>query len=202
MAKQIEVLTKKDIRDLSVVGGGTDILDWVLYDTLVIANAGTQTSFKFFQQSVGPNGITLAQTNMDIPAQLPNGVKFVAQKIVLQVQKPAAMPVTAAQLTDEMKITHQGVAQFIIGTRPYLQLPTQALLGGGFSGFASAFDASTAAAYAAGRSIVNGEMEYSPVIPSTFNFSVQVDFPAAPSVAANQSLRCCIVGKLLRPRQG
>lgn len=200
--KSIEVLTKKDLRDLSVVGGGSEILDWVLYDTLTIASGGAQASFKFFQQSVGPNGITLAQTNMDIPAQLPNGVRFVAQKIVLQVQKPAAMPATAAQLVDEMKVTHQGVAQFIIGTRPYLQLPCQALLGGAFTGFAATTTAATDAIYGAGRSIVNGEMEYSPVIPSTFNFSVQVDYPAAPTVAANQSLRCLIVGKLIRPRQG
>jgi hypothetical protein len=202
MAK-VEVLTRKDVRDLSVVGGGLEILDWVMYDTLTIANAGTQAEFKFFQQAVGPQGITLDTTNMDLPGQLSNGFKLIAQKLVVQ---PILTAMTLVAVRDAYEVSHKGYATFYIGTREYLRLPIVDLLGGGFNGFAAVAvpDAGPKdeLAYVMPRTVINGELEYSPAIPSTFTFSMVLTYPAAPVVAASMKVRCSIVGKLIRPRQG
>lgn len=202
--KKIEVLSRKDLRDLAVVGGGSDIIDWTLYDTLNIPVAGSQVSFKYFQQSVGPNGITLEQTNMDIPAQLPNGVRFVVQEILARPIIGVGM--VKADLVDLHKVSHNGVLTFNIGTRTYFQVPILDCIGGLLQGFSSA--ATTVAAtnlettYAGPRSLVNGKLEYSPVIPSTFNFAVNLDYPAAPAPTVAVKFRIELKGKLIRPRQG
>lgn len=193
---RVEVLTRKDVRDLSVVGGGLEILDWVLYDTLTILTGGTQNEFKFFQQAVGPQGVTQDTTNMDLPGQLSNGFKFIAQKLVLQ---PILQGYTVANFNDALQVSHRGVATLYIGTRDYFVCPTEDLLGGGFNGFSG--DA-TGVVYAMPRTVINGELEYSPSIPSTFTFSLVVRYPVAPTLAANQKLRASIVGKLIRPKQG
>lgn len=200
-SKKIEVLTQKDLRDLAVVGGGSDIIDWKLYDTLTIPTAAsTQVEFKYFQQAVGPNGITLEQTNMDIPAQLPNGVRMAVQEI--EVQAIEGVGLLTADVVDLWKCTHQGILTFNIGTRAYYQVPVLDCIGGGFYGFAAAFDASTKVAYASSRKSSHSRLEYSPVIPSTFNFNVTLDYPSAPNPATAVKLRVLLKGKLIRPRQG
>jgi len=200
--KKIEVLSRKDLRDLAVVGGGSDIIDWELYDTLTIPTTGTQVSFKYFQQSVGPNGITLEQTNMDIPAQLPNGVRFVVQEILAQPILGVAM--TKADLTDLYKVSHQGVLTLNIGTRSYFQVPILNCIGGVLQGFAATAVGATALeiVYAGPRSLVSGKLEYSPVLPSTFNFNATLDYPTAPLPVTAVKFRIALKGKLIRPRQG
>lgn len=198
--KKIEVLSRKDLRDLAVVGGGSDIIDWELYDTLNIPTAGTQVSFKYFQQSVGPNGITLEQTNMDIPAQLPNGVRFVVQEILAQPVMNVALG--KADLQDLIKVVGAGIITLNIGTRSYFQVPILNCIGGVLQGFSSAFDAATAVTYAGPRSLVSGKLEYSPVLPSTFNFNCTLDYPTAPLPATAVRFRVTLKGKLIRPRQG
>jgi len=200
--KKIEVLTQKDLRDLAVVGGGSDIIDWKLYDTLTIPTSGTQVDFKYFQQSVGPNGITLEQTNMDIPAQLPNGVRFACQEI--QVQPIIGVAMTKVSLIDLWKATHQGILNFNIGTRNYFQVPILSCMGGGFYGFAATAVGATnlETVYASARALMLGKLEYSPVIPSTFNFNVTLNYPNAPAPTVAVQLRVLLKGKLIRPRQG
>lgn len=201
MAKKIEVLSQKDLRDLAVVGGGSDIMDWKLYDTLSIPVApSTQVQFKYFQQAVGPSGITIEQTNLDIPGQLPNGVRFACQEI--QVQPLMSASLAKADVVDLVKVTHKGILTFNIGTRPYFQVPILACMGGGLYGFAAGFDAATSLAYSSARGMMNGKLEYSPVIPSTFNFNVTLDFPTAPNPTTAVNLRVLLKGKLIRPRQG
>jgi len=200
--KKIEVLSRKDLRDLAVVGGGSDIIDWELYDTLTIPTAGTQVSFKYFQQSVGPNGITLEQTNMDIPAQLPNGVRFVVQEILAQPVLGVGM--TKADLVDLYKVSHQGILTLNIGTRSYFQVPILNCIGGVLQGFAATAvgAANLETVYAGPRSLVSGKLEYSPVLPSTFNFNATLDYPTAPLPTVAVKFRIALKGKLIRPRQG
>ncbi|MDE1822335.1 MAG: hypothetical protein KGI98_15970 [Euryarchaeota archaeon] len=200
MAGKIELLSRKDIANLSVVGASTEVLDWVIYDTLTIATGGTATQFRFFQQSYGQSGVSLEQTNMEIPGQLAAGYKFVCKRIV-------ATPVVKndlarASLIDAYNVTHAGRAQFFIGNRPYLQVPMQVLIGGGFGGFAATTVAAESTNYVAPRAVISGSMDYSPVIPATYSFSVLLDYPAAPTLAASVPLRMQLVGLILRPRQG
>lgn len=204
MGGKVELLSKADLRQLAVVQESLEILDWNLYDTKTVATGGTATSFTFFQQSVGQGTVTLETTNLDIPGQLPSGHKFVAQKIIAEglpsiLAATLANPATPAYLLDAVAVTHKGFAQFFIGTRPYLQVPVKNLVGGQLSGFAAG---GPAVAYAQSRTIVNGEMEYSPVIPSTYAFNISVVYPSAPVLTADTGLRMQIVGKLIRPRQG
>jgi hypothetical protein len=197
---KVEVMTKQDIRNLEVVGADLEVLDWMLYDTLNILTGGTQSTFRFFQQAFGNAGVTKEITNMEIPGQLPSSHKFVAQKLILQ-PVPNALDYTLPPAQDQLAVTHRGWASFNIGRASYLECPNQCLLGGAFTGFGSGA-AAAASLYAAPRTVVNGELEYSPVIPATFSFSVVLEYPAAPTLVANQLLRLIMVGKLVRPRQG
>ncbi len=193
----IEVLTRQDVRDLSVVGNGLEILDWVLYDTLRPATGGTVTSFRFFQQAVGNGGISLETTNMEIPGQLPAGYKFVCQKITAKVRE--ATTLVSADVIDMHALLERGRAELFIGTRPYFQIPMDVLSGGGLHGWDGA---AATVAYAAPRTVINGELAYSPVIPANYSFSVLVNYDAAPTLAKTTDLQIRLVGKLIRPRQG
>lgn len=193
---RVEVLTRKDLRDLSVISGGLEVLDWVLYDTVTVLQAAPLTRYRFFQQSTGQAGVSLQKTNMEIPGQLPAGYKMVAQKLVfIPKQKTTCLVVDAK----DAYIVTQGYAQFFIGTRPYLQAPTQNLIGGAFQGVAAG---PTEFVSIAPRTVVNGELEYSPVVPANYAFYVEVAFDTAPSLTANIDIQCQMVGKLVRPRQG
>jgi len=198
---KVSVLTRKDVRDLSVIAGGLEVLDWVLYDTLSIAT-GAVTQLRFFQQATGQAGITLEKTNMELPGQLPAGYKFVIQKLVATPRIGLAL--TGALVKDMVAVTHRGYAQLMIGTRPYLQCPLINLIGGAFQGFFGTAVGGTLLeqGYVAPRTIVNGELEYSPAIPANFTFSVQVGYDTAPTVSATTDLCIQAVGKLIRPRQG
>lgn len=200
MASNVQIMTRQQVRELSVVGASMEILDWVLYDTLTIANGGTQTAFRFFQQSIGQSGLSLESTNLEIPGQLPAGYKFVCQKIVCS---PAtSLTLTAATAKDIVAVSQRGVSQLFIGTRPYTQLKMSNLIGGGLMGFSSAFDAATALTYVTPRTVINGELEYGISIPANYSFSVLVNYDAAPVVSADIKVTMQMVGKLIRPRQG
>lgn len=197
MAAKLEVLTREQLRQLSVVQPSLEILDWVLYDTLVVATGGTATVFTFFQQAVGQAGVTKEQTNMDIPGQLPSGHKFVAQKLVVQ-PIPSVFAGATTELVDQFNVSHRGYADFNIGTRPYFTVPVLNLIGGHF--FAAI--GGNAQGYAMSKTLVSGELHYSPVIPANYAFNVTVTYPAAPTLTADVKLRMQMVGKLIRPRQG
>jgi hypothetical protein len=198
----VEVMTRKDVRDLSVIAGGLEVLDWVLYDTLVVPVPTASNSYRFFQQAIGTNGISLESTNMEIPGQLPAGYKFVCQKLIMVPKQ--ALTLTIADLRDINALVSRGRAQFFIGTRPYLQVPVADLIGGQLQGFAAtaAGAASFEVAYAAPRTVINGELEYSPVLPANYSFSVLVEYDTAPVVVKATPLQVQMVGKLIRPRQG
>lgn len=205
---KVQLLSKSDLKQLSVVQESLEILDWWLYDTRTVATGGTAVSFTFFQQSVGQSGITLETTNLDIPGQLPSGHKMVAQKIVcepLPSVLAAEVLSDASYVLDALAVTHVGNAVFNIGTRPYFQMPIKNLIGGNLQGFAAGAGAEAANQflnYAQSRTVVNGEMEYSPVIPATYAFNVAFTYPSAPVLVADTKVRVQIIGKLIRPRQG
>lgn len=197
MAPTVQVFTRRDLQKLSVVGSQIEILDWWLYDTLTFVNG--DTSKKFFQQAAGTTGVTRETTNMDISSQLPSGHKFVAQKIVLSLF-PVGAATAAATLTDLRNIVNSGLATFTIGSRNYMEVPINNLIGGSLYGFGS--NGAAVLQYAQGKSVVNGMLEYSPVIPQNYNFSVSLAWDTGPSTTANVALKMQLVGKLLRPVQG
>jgi hypothetical protein len=198
MAGKLKVLTRAQIAQLSVVQNALEVLDWVLYDRLPVLNGGAATQFTFFQQAVGQSGITKDTTNLEIPGQLPAGHEFVCQKIIFEAQPNQAAGIVAAYAQDAVNLTHYGWGQFNIGSRPYLEAPLKNFIGGNLQGFTGV----VTAAYAQSRTVVNGEMEYAPVIPANYSFNFQANYPLAPVVAADGFIRAQMIGKLIRPRQG
>lgn len=199
--KKLKVLTRSQIAQLSVVQSSLEVLDWILYDTITLSTGGSAVDATFFQQAVGQAGITKETTNLEIPGQLPAGHEFVCQKIILEALPEAAAVGAAGQnyLADALAATHAGWGQFNIGSRPYLEAPLKNFIGGNLQGFAAG---TTGVAYAQSRTIINGEMEYSPVIPSNYSFNFAAKYPAAPTLTADTRIRCQFVGKLIRPSQG
>lgn len=196
--QKIEVLTKSDLKNLSVVHHEElEILDWWLYDTLTIKTGGTQTIFRYFQQAAGQgSSITAEQTNMELPGQLSASYKFVCQKIIATPRQDLAYDVASA--LDALAVSQRGSVVFKIGKAPYAEIPMANLVGGNMQGVAAG---GTEFAPLFPRTVVNGEFEYSPVIPANFTFSVIVTFPVAPTLNADIDLQIQMVGKMIRPMQ-
>jgi len=193
----LKMLTRDDLRKLSVVGGGVEVLDWRFYDTLDIANGGVQSVFRFFQQAQGVGGLTKETTNMDIASQLPRGYEFVPTSIIARLVDPTGA-IAVTDLTDKLLCTSVGFMSFNIGNRPYYECKVLDLFGGALTGWTG----NLAAGYTQARTLDGVRLELSPVIPSNYNFDVTVTYPAAPVVTLTQKLYIALVGKVLRPRQG
>jgi len=195
---KVTLMTQADIKTLSVVQDKQfEILDWRLYDRLNIAHGNVATTFRFFQQSIGnPVGTTKRVTNMSIQGQLPSGYKFVCEKIALEV-RPVSGGVVAGTFLDLAAVTDYGCYEFNIGSRQYLEGDVKELIGGKLFGFGA-----NAAAYAAPFGMRHARMEYSPVIPATFNFDVTVTYDVAVNPAVGVDMICFLIGKIIRPLQG
>jgi hypothetical protein len=205
MGASVRILSREDVKRLSVVQDSSEIIGWKLYDTVFPLNAGTQREFTFFQQAIGQGGITPEVTNMTLPSQLPSGHQFVAMKGIVEAfpSDKTDLVAMATILEDVYTLTHAGYVEFTIGGRLYSQEPIKNWIGGHLFGFAASGNASEVA-YAQGRAVVTGELDPAITIPSTFNFSVKLTYPVAPVIlsAVKVNLRVQLVGKLIRPRQG
>lgn len=93
-----------------------------LYDYQAMPAAGG-TSFTFFQQPAGQSSKTLADTNMTLAGQLPQGQAFLVTGIEVPFFSGAsATPaIQVGQLEDINAIYKAGFLTFTIGTKPYTQ---------------------------------------------------------------------------------
>lgn len=93
-----------------------------LYDYQTYATAGG-TSFTFFQQPNGQSGKTLADTNMTLAGQLPQGQAFLVTGIEVPIFSGAATDGAAGvgQLEDINALYKAGFLTLTIGTKPYTQ---------------------------------------------------------------------------------
>lgn len=93
-----------------------------LYDYAAYPTAGG-TSFTFFQQPAGQSGKTLADTNMTLAGQLPQGQAFLVTGIEVPIFSGAATDGTAGtgQLEDINALYKAGFLTLTIGTKPYTQ---------------------------------------------------------------------------------
>ena len=194
----LKIMSKADLAVLAVQGvtQGKNIIDWTYFDDLQVAQAGT-TSLRFFQRAFGQPGVTLEQTNMEIPGQLPKDYEFVIQEIVLKPYAGSAKTVVSA-VTEQANIIEAGVAQLFIGNRPFYQCRLDVLAGGGLHGFSSTFQTSNVF-YAASRRGECGKLEYMPKVDGSTSFALQVDYNVAPTLVANSRLMAKLKGKLVRP---
>lgn len=98
-----------------------------LYDTQTYPNAGAN-ALAFFQESVGVNNKTLADTNMELNGQLPKGQAFVVTGVQCAFYPGENSDDTAVtSITDDVRaFAENGALVFRIGSKDYI---TQAPLG-------------------------------------------------------------------------
>jgi len=202
MGASVRILSREDVKRLSVVQSSSEVIGWKYYDTLVYDPAAPRASYTFFQQSIGQAGVTREVTNLTLPSQLPSGHQMVVEKIVCK----AYVDLPTLDITSAMAIWalyRQGSVQFNIGGRVYHECPMADLFGGFLFGFAATGNA-TEIAYLQGNAVVTGAIEPAITIPSTFNFDLTVTYPVVPVIVVpvKTFLKVYLIGKLIRPRQG
>lgn len=187
-----------------------------LYSYVSYPAAGTAQPLNFFQSAPGGT-VTLEDTNMQLPGQLPAPQSFLIQAIGIDY-----LPGTAAsrfgaqsangQLNDLYAILRRGYLELEIGSKVYLrlgplmQLPPRAHV----NGVAAVADATTAGANL--QTMVQVGFSDGPVfsprpllIPPSQNFKVSLSWPAGavaiPSADANARIGIQLGGTLYRPAQ-
>lgn len=192
MAKGVELLTKADVANLSVIYGKQNVLPWEWYDSVNVPNGNTATSISFFAHTRGGDGI--ATTNMEQPNQLISGKQFVLEEICLDVSTEGAF--VAGTLADFIALTHPKSSFTLkINQVEYAQGLVKDLIGGGFFGFGT-FAAT--GGYAAPRNVRGYKLNPAVVIPTQTSFSLEFNYAAAQNPAVQVTLRPKLMGQLIR----
>lgn len=158
-----------------------------LYDSITVPNAGSN-ALRLFQNPIGQNGKTIADTNMELGGQIPKGQAFKCTGIeVLLVPAGTVYGAAAPTISDDVSAFYNGGAlRLQIGSKdfttqaPLLRFPPSVRQGGYTSISDSTADTLQAVDYssACGR-------EYSIVdllLESSQNFNVTLlEVPALPS---------------------
>lgn len=151
--------------------------------------AAGHSTLTFFQTQVGAAGVTLDDTNMEIPSQIPSNKAFIATGISVAFLPGAAIATTAAAaaadgfIRDVNAIARTGNLQFTIGPIVKLRLaPIGAFPPGwGLNGFGAETTTVAATNTTIGYAGFAGRMfELVPVeIPANQNFKVELAWPTA-----------------------
>lgn len=191
-AGKMQLLTKADIANLSVVYGKENVLPWEWYDTVSVPNGNTNTAINFFSNTRGGQGI--AVTNMEQPNQLISGKSFVIEELALDVS--LSTPYVAGTLADFVAVTHpQASFTLKINQVEYAQGLVKDLIGGGFFGFGTP---AANVAYLSPRNVSGYKLNPAIVIPTQTSFSLEFDYATAANPAVAVLLRPKLLGKLIR----
>jgi hypothetical protein len=115
-----------------LVGNMLEVINQPYFDTVSFAAGAAMAKSIMFQSPQGQAGKTPAQTNMILPGQLPQPQKLVVRQIRLFVINNT-VPVDLANLQWNCSIT------FVVGKKPYLEVPAGALPAGqGFIQYSAA----------------------------------------------------------------
>lgn len=179
-----------------------------LYDYQTYALAG-QTQLSFFQV---PNGggspaKTYADTNMEMPGQLPAGMNFLCVAIEILMFPAGVIEHTAAnnQIDDQYNVMKSGFLEFRLLQKTYLREaplqvfpPQTGLVGFAATNLTSGTDGSLVG-YAR-----NGGPTYqiTPIrIPASQNFSVNLNWPTAVGISAAARIGVRLLGYTFRNSQ-
>jgi len=197
------------------VAGMSEAITQPLYSYQPYPAAGSTQPLQFFQNT--PTGaVTLEDTNMQLPGQLPAPQSYLVQGIGVDYLSSiiATLGADSAQnaLSDLYAILRRGVLTFIIGSKnyliqgPLLQLPVR----GHINGVAAVASSTTPAAALETKIAVgftDGDV-FRPrplLIPASQNFSVTLAWPAGaqPILSADPAARIGVqlYGTLYRPVQ-
>jgi hypothetical protein len=179
-----------------------------LYDFQTYANAGTTTSYTFFQVPKGQSAKTLADTNLTLAGTLAAPINFFVQSIEVVVfpgVNPATEVATNAisNFTNDIYVLSKaGFLDFFIGSKSYLQeaplgkFPPKTHLHGWSAISQSDSTAST---------LARGSIEYAAfggrpyfidpgiLLAPTQNFSVTLNFPTTTALPSAADARIGVV---------
>jgi hypothetical protein len=106
-----------------LVGNMLEVINQPYFDTVSFAAGAAMAKTIMFQTPQGQNGKTPAQTNMILPGQLPQPQKLVVRAIRVWIINNT-VPVDLANLQANCSVT------FVVGKKPYLEVPLGALPAG------------------------------------------------------------------------
>jgi hypothetical protein len=195
------------LKDYSAyLAGATEVIWQPLYDYQTYAQAG-QLSLNFFQVPAG-NTKTFADTNMQMAAQLPAGMNFLAVGIEVMFFPGGTIESTAANsIADDTRLvmTSACFLELNLFEKNYLResplqvFPPQT----GLTGFAA-----TAITSGTDGSLVEYARNAGPLyqitplrIPSTQNFSVKMTWPAVQAISAAGRIGVRLLGFTYRNSQ-
>lgn len=193
--RQAGPVSREDLKTLSVISGVQSVIPIPLYDTISVANGNASTVFQFFSHTKGAAGI--AVTNLEQPNILVSGKVEVVTGIRLLLQTPTGVQV-AGTLSDMCAFAHAvGSFTFKINNVEYAQGPISSLFGGKLYGFGTP---ATINQYSAAWNQNPQGFNMSPavVIPTQVNFSLELDYNAAPNPAATMQIVAELQGQQLR----
>jgi hypothetical protein len=201
-APNLKVLSKYD----AYIANAKEVIFQPLYDYQPYAQAG-QLNLTFFQTPAGSGTKTYADTNMDMPGQLPAGMNFLCVGVELAFYPGGTIETTAANsfADDTYLVSKSGFVELNLLQKNYLReaplgvFPQQV----GLTGFAatnitSATDGSLIE-YARGC----GPMyQITPLrIPASQNFSVKISWPTAQAISVAGRIGCRLIGYTYRNAQ-
>lgn len=181
--------------------GQFEVVRQTLYDFQTYAQAG-QTQLSFFQNPIGQAGKTKADTNLQLPGQLPAPQKFVIQSVEIvffpsvNPSETAAAPAanTGSVFTnDTYAVMKSGFVVLTVGQKDYIteapigRFPPKACR---LDGWSSQSDSTTAGAAQMNRlayAVMAGRpYPISPwiKIDTSVNFVLTINWPAAVALAA------------------
>lgn len=190
--------------------GQAEAVNEDLYDYQTYANAG-QTQLTFFNTPISGTK-TLADTNMSLAGQLPNGNRFEIRRIEIEFfsgvlpglgqQNSAAATGIDDFANDLYTVMKSGSVTLTLLNKPYLRFAPigKAPVTHGISGAASSSDTTTAAAAQLTRTSywrLSGEpLDITPVnIEPNMNFGVSINWPSAVALPSGIDGR---IGVILR----
>lgn len=211
MASSIPNSMNQIIGNMSVYRDGSEKISYTLYHYIAYPTSG-QLNFQFFGQV---QGLTLADTNLELNGQLPVNKAFVVEAIetdFISGQPPSATPASDAAdaaINDAFNVLSNGYGQLTLGDKEYgtfaplYDAPSKTALR--LDGFAT--DSSTPAAnqHQTNRLLTAQGRQWrlaSPVlIPNNSTFGVHVGFSSLVPITSQARLGVKLRGTLIRLSQ-
>lgn len=178
-----------------------------LYDIQTYAQAG-QASLSFFQVPNGQSGKTYADTNMEMPGQLPSGMNFLCTGIEIQVFPGAAVEALAnTQFSNDVyNITKPGswaeltlLQKIYLREAPLVNFPQQT----GITGYAATnITSGTIGSFVEYGRTCGATYQISPLrIPASQNFNFKIQWPSVQAISVAAKIAVRLLGFTYRNAQ-
>lgn len=189
------------------IPGATEVIWQPLYDYQTYAQAG-QLSLSFFQVPAGNGAKSYADTNMQMAAQLPAGMNFLAVGIEVDFWPAGSIEHTGANsISDDVRLVYTSACflelnlfeKNYLREAPLVKFPPAS----GFTGFGATNITSGTDGSLIDYAKATGPLyQITPLkIPSTQNFNVKITWPAVQAISAAGRIGVRLLGFTYRNSQ-